>query len=156
MTFRRISFTALLLTLTLSSVAAFAGHGHDIGTAVSAHADPATCRYARWDGRRGVTDTEARKMLRCAQERWPVDGGLDRVYQVVGCESGFNEHAYNPYSGASGLWQFLRSTWTSRRSAYRELGRRWDLSWSPFNARANAIVGTRMAHEGGFGPWGCA
>lgn len=156
--YARVVFALLVTSMVfITGAIASADGGHaEIGTAVHAHVDPSECRYARADGRRGVTDDEARRMLRCAEARWPVDGGLTKLFSVVACESGFNERALNPSSGAGGLYQFLASTWDSARSRYRALGRRMALSWSRFNARASAVVGTRYASEGGWGPWSCA
>jgi hypothetical protein len=52
---------------------------------------------------------------------------------VARCESGLNPGAVNASSGASGLFQFLRSTWAGTSYRYA----------SPFNADANI----RAAHE---------
>lgn len=38
---------------------------------------------------------------------------VDEALAVLQCESGGDPNAYNPYSGASGLFQFLPSTWAS-------------------------------------------
>lgn len=153
---RQITLALLLAATTMTTGAlAFAG-GPQIGTATHGSINPNECRYARWDGRHGVTDTEVRKMVRCAVRRWPVEGGLTKAYAVIRCESGFDEGAYNASSGAGGIYQFLASTWDSARRRYHQLGQRLELSLSRFNARASAIVGTRYASEGGWGPWGCA
>lgn len=59
-----------------------------------------------------------------------VDGAL----AVIGCESNGDPDAYNPYSGASGLFQFLPSTWatTSPKAGFAGA--------SAFDAEAN--IGT--------------
>jgi len=49
---------------------------------------------------------------------------------VASCESGFNASAYNPSSGASGVFQFLASTWAT--TAYA--------GYSRFNAWANVMA----------------
>lgn len=146
---------ALVLAATFHPMTASA-NGLQIGTAIHAHIDRDTCRFARYDGHVGVSDVEVRKMMRCAQLRWPVLGGLDKAFAVVRCESGFDETNVNPKSGAAGVWQFLASTWSSQRAHYRRLGRRFKLSTHVLNARANVVVGMRYAHEGGWGPWQCA
>ena len=46
---------------------------------------------------------------------------------IARCESGYNPSAYNASSGASGVFQFLRSTWATTSYA----------GYSPFNAWAN-------------------
>jgi septal ring factor EnvC (AmiA/AmiB activator) len=38
---------------------------------------------------------------------------IDGALEVIGCESYGDPSAYNPYSGASGLFQFLPSTWAT-------------------------------------------
>lgn len=62
-----------------------------------------------------------------AVERWrPLvsdhfpDERVDEALAVVDCESRGDPNAYNPYSGASGLFQFLPSTWAtvSPRAGY--------------------------------------
>lgn len=52
---------------------------------------------------------------------------------VANCESHFNSNAYNPWSGAAGVFQFLSSTWRSTTQ--------W--RYSRFNAVANIVA----AHE---------
>src|SRR5690606_12904670 len=38
---------------------------------------------------------------------------VDEALAVLGCESNGDPNAYNPYSGASGLFQFLPATWAT-------------------------------------------
>ncbi len=38
---------------------------------------------------------------------------VDEALQIISCESNGDPDAYNPYSGASGLFQFIPSTWTT-------------------------------------------
>ncbi len=74
-------------------------------------------------------------------ERWrplvsayfPADR-VDAALAVMRCESYGNPEAYNPYSGASGLFQFLPGTWAtvSPRAGFAGA--------SPFDAEAN--IGT--------------
>jgi soluble lytic murein transglycosylase-like protein len=47
-----------------------------------------------------------------AEEYFPANR-VDEALQIMGCESGGDPDAYNPYSGAAGLFQFLPSTWAS-------------------------------------------
>jgi Transglycosylase SLT domain len=55
-----------------------------------------------------------------AVERWRSvvqqyfpSGRVDQALRIIQCESLGDPDAYNPYSGASGLFQFLPSTWAS-------------------------------------------
>ncbi len=55
--------------------------------------------------------------------------GLSWALRVAKCESGYNPRAYNAASGASGLFQFLPSTWNANFPG-------WNI-WDP-NAQARA------------------
>lgn len=111
------------------------------------------CRFARLDGAPGLSANEVRITLRCAEDKWPAPGGIDKVFDVVGCESGFDENADNPRSSAAGVWQAISSTWSSWRSRFGALVDRWELKASVYNGRANAILGLRTASSSGYGPW---
>lgn len=151
---RQALFGVIVFALSLASLSlALAGDGAEIGTAKAAHTDPAECRFARYDGRRGFTDTEVRKTIRCGVERWPVPGGVDAALSVAACESGFETRTGGSYLG---VYQFAPSTWASNRARFRTLGRRWDLSWSGLNGRANVTVAIKVASTTGWGPWSCA
>ena len=110
------------------------------------------CRFRNHEGGPSFSTTEIRMTLACATERWTPSGGIDKVYAVAGCESGFNEFADNPVSSAAGVWQALDSTWSGWKGRFAEFMRRWDLRGSVYNGRANAILGVRVA-AGGWGPW---
>ena len=75
---------------------------------------------------------------------------------VADRESHYRPWAFNPSSGASGLFQHIASYWPGRAAA---LGhhRGWfgKGSWplSPFNARANAMVTAIMTRNGDWSPW---
>ncbi|MBA2338153.1 MAG: lytic transglycosylase domain-containing protein, partial [Acidimicrobiia bacterium] len=60
-------------------------------------------------------ETEAWRPV--VEQYWP-SGLVEDALSVMDCESGGDPNAYNPVSGASGLYQFLPSTWdTSSVSA---------------------------------------
>jgi len=65
-------------------------------------------------------------------------------------ESGLAWYAVNPSSGAAGVYQHLPQYWKARVLSYPALR----LGPSVFNARSNILVAIRMAHSGGWGPWG--
>lgn len=46
------------------------------------------------------------------QQHFPADR-VNEALAIIKCESGGDPDAYNPYSGASGLFQFLPSTWAA-------------------------------------------
>ena len=66
---------------------------------------------------------------------------------IAACESGYNPGAYNPSSGASGVFQFLRSTWASTSYA----------GYSPFNAWANIHAAYQVFQRDGYSwrEWQC-
>ena len=80
---------------------------------------------------------------------------VDEALAILQCESLGDPDAYNPYSGASGLYQFLPSTWasTSPKAGFS--------SASPFDPEANVGTAAWLAnryHELGQGywaPWSC-
>jgi hypothetical protein len=65
--------------------------------------------------------------------------------RVAACESGFNPNAYNRYSGASGLFQFLPSTWAHTPYAGR----------SVFDPDANARAAAWLYAQDGGSAWTC-
>jgi hypothetical protein len=70
--------------------------------------------------------------------------GLTWALRVARCESGYNPRAYNPSSGASGLFQFLPSTWYSHFPS-------WNI-WDPY-AQARAA---RIFYDNGWqSQWTC-
>lgn len=66
---------------------------------------------------------------------------------VAQCESGFNPSAYNPSSGASGVYQFLGSTWAT--TAYAD--------YSRLNAWANVHAAHQVFVRDGYSwrEWSC-
>lgn len=75
--------------------------------------------------------------------RWSVDRGLLR--RRAWCESRMDPGAYNRQSGASGLFQFLPSTWA--RTPYRRHSV-WSAKWSSLGA-------AWMQHVGRGSEWAC-
>jgi hypothetical protein len=80
--------------------------------------------------------------LACATYGW-----CSTLWRKARCETGgtFSPTAYNP-SGASGLFQFLPSTWAT--TPYRSLS-----IWSPY---ANALAAGWMHANGRGGEWACS
>lgn len=73
-----------------------------------------------------------------------VYGNCDTLWRRARCESGLSPTAHNP-SGASGLLQFLPSTWATTPFARFSI-------WSPY---ANAFAGAWMIAHGRGGEWVC-
>jgi hypothetical protein len=72
-------------------------------------------------------------------------GAVTWALRVAMCESGYNPNAVNASSGASGLFQFLRSTWALTPYA----------ASSPFDPMANANAAAWLYVRGGPGNWQC-
>ncbi|HLZ21060.1 MAG TPA: transglycosylase SLT domain-containing protein [Ktedonobacterales bacterium] len=66
---------------------------------------------------------------------------------IAACESSYNPGAYNRSSGASGVFQFLRSTWATTSYA----------GYSPFNAWANIHAAYQVFQRDGYSwrEWQC-
>lgn len=111
------------------------------------------CRFRHYEGGMNWTNSEVRMTIQCAVQRWDVPGGLTAAYCIAAHESGYNENNYNPSSGASGVYQFLRSTWSGTVSNQSQIFRRWEMRHSVFNARSNVVAAVRVAHMGSWSPW---
>jgi peptidoglycan hydrolase CwlO-like protein len=80
-------------------------------------------------------------IIRAAAAKYNQDG--DRMVRVARCESGLNPHAYDAGSGASGLFQFMPSTF------YGNGGHDiWD-------ATDQSNIAAKMFSEGKSGEWSC-
>lgn len=89
--------------------------------------------------------------LRLAAAAFPAVG-LGELRTVARCESGFDTYNVNPSSGASGLFQFLGSTWRGSWGAQRFHNLGFDVFDPVANALAAAFVVTK---DGGWGQWVC-
>lgn len=66
---------------------------------------------------------------------------VDEALAIMRCESNGDPNAYNPYSGASGLFQFIPSTWatTAPKAGYPNA--------SPFDPEANTASAAWLANR---------
>ena len=81
--------------------------------------------------------TDAFSPLGQAAVQWAIN--------VAWCESRYHPNSVNSSSGASGLFQFLPSTWSGTPYA----------SQSPFDPRANAFAAAWLYSHYGPGRWVC-
>jgi len=90
-------------------------------------------------------DMEA--IIRAAAARWGADPS--QLLRVAYCESRYNPSAYNASSGASGLFQFLATTWAANsvRAGYAGA--------SVFDPVANANTAAYMFGIGQARQWSC-
>lgn len=129
---RRILLALLIVTTTLISAA-------------PAQARNPECRFGL--GRRAMRQTVV-----CVSNKFN-DVSRSTALYVADRESNFQAHAYNSYSGASGIYQHLRVYWDGRYRAHTPP--RWGRTPNNiFNGRTNIIVALTMVHKGGWGPWG--
>ncbi len=110
---------------------------------------PTTPTTSGWNGDPGV------EQWRDLTEAYFPAKRVDEALQIMGCESGGDPNAYNPYSGAAGLYQFLPSTWASTAPKAGFAGA------SPFDPEANiaaaAWLGNLYEDLGLYfwQPWSC-
>jgi len=100
------------------------------------------------------TTWNVKQMIRCAESKWPVPGGVTKAIQVASCESGDDllDHSTDGYAGT---FQQAVKYWPGRRRDTRQ-ALSWEIQSSVYNPRPNVIVSIRMAHLGGWDPWSCA
>ena len=81
------------------------------------------------------------------QIRAVFGGYANAALAVAACESGYNPNAYNASSGASGVFQFLASTWATTSYA----------GYSRFNAWANIHAAYQVFSRDGYSwhEWQC-
>jgi hypothetical protein len=110
------------------------------------------CRYGSLDGQPGHwTETEVRKTIDCALDRWPADRAT--VYAIAERESGLNARALNTEgSGACGVFQHIG--FTPRLQKFNQQVPQGNAGPSCFNGRSNVLVSVRIMSNSGFGPWG--
>ncbi|MEA2647137.1 MAG: hypothetical protein QOE92_2220 [Chloroflexota bacterium] len=92
-------------------------------------------------GGSGYSKEQVKQIIRDAAARWGVDS--DRLVRVAGCESGWNPRAYDPGSGASGLFQFMPGTF------YGNGGH--DI-WDPYD---QSDIAAKMFSQGRGSAWSC-
>jgi len=86
-------------------------------------------------------------VIRAAAAAWGADA--NQLLRVAWCESRYNPLAYNARSGASGLFQFIPTTWAANsvRAGYAGA--------SAFDPVANANVAAYMFGSGQAWQWAC-
>lgn len=94
-----------------------------------------------------VAPGDIQSIITAAAARWGADP--TQLLRVAYCESRYNPNAYNASSGASGLFQFLASTWAANsvRAGYGGA--------SVFDPVANANTAAMMFAAGQAGQWSC-
>jgi len=120
---------------------------------VGPHATP-SCRFRYLDGDVAFSTYEVQRTIECATRRWEVPGGVEIAKCIAKRESGFYWAADNPFSSASGVYQFLDSTWASQMNTRTEFIADQEIQRSVWNARSSVLIAVRMAHGEGWSAWG--
>ena len=112
------------------------------------------CRFQYKDGKKNWSPTEVKLTIKCAEHKFP--SSLTTALYIAERESGFRQFAKNPYSSASGVYQFIDSTWSSLRYNHlSKFARRWKLHTSVWDARANVMIAVKWAARSGWCPTWC-
>lgn len=116
------------------------------------------CRFQTLD-HRYWTVQEVHFTVHCALDHFPTSHAT--ADYVAERESHFLWFARNPSSGTCGVYQHMPSLWGGRLAAFDHARPKWNLAHSDrnggggcFDARSNVLVSIRMAHVGGWAPWG--
>lgn len=92
-----------------------------------------------------------KRIIRCAAERWEVDGGGARAICIADAESDLRPEAVGADGLYLGLYQHSAEAWPDRFETWTRAA--WELDDDALSGRSNAIVAIRMASENGWGPW---
>ena len=93
----------------------------------------------------------SKRLIECAADRWPVEGGAEKAICIADRESGLIPTASSPTGMYVGLFQHSAADWPRRYDEWTKPW--WRLKANPYNGRTNAIVTMRMANAEGWGPW---
>lgn len=89
------------------------------------------------------TKDEVRGLIELYSKEYGIDSTIP--LEIARCESNYNYTSKNANSSASGVFQFITSTWNGTPEGKHGL--------SPFNADANVRAGIRKISEGGINAW---
>jgi hypothetical protein len=84
--------------------------------------------------------TEYRTWLEDAKKRYPYRESLQKMTNVMMCESGGDRRAYNPHGPYYGLFQYSMSTWKGTWNAHKDK--------SIYDARAQIYATARAWYQG--------
>jgi hypothetical protein len=107
------------------------------------------CALVRADGE-AIQDF-SKRLIRCAANRWPVEGGANKAICIADRESGLIPTASSPTGMYVGLFQHSASDWPRRFEEWAKPW--WRLKKNPYNGRTNSIVTMRIANAEGWAAW---
>ena len=147
---RRMSATAAAVTTGAIVVTLFAASpagATRIGIIEPRVAGP--CALVREAGE-AIQDFSIR-VIQCAADRWPVEGGAEKAICIAERESGLIPTASSPTGMYVGLFQHSAADWPRRYDEWAKPV--WQLKENPYNGRTNAIVTMRIANAEGWAAW---
>ena len=133
----RMLVPLLLLALLVPAVPALAHHR------------PGPCDIHQRDGE--SVASQMKRIIRCAVERWDVDGGASKAICIADAESHLDPGATSADGAYLGLYQHSAEAWPDRYDAWTQ--RSWELDEDALSGRTNAIVTIRMVSANGWGAW---
>jgi len=161
---KRTIITALALSILLGSLGAGTGQAdtrplqYRATGVVEQVKRSGPCRDIRWAHAENKYRA-VKRLIVCANERWPAPGGVMKIFDVVDCESGFFWRSHTPGTSFYGVFQIGHSSTHPEWDTW-DRPQLWDNWWDgvepgPFNARANVILGVFHAARLGWGSWTC-
>lgn len=118
-------------------------------TPALAHHREGPCDVHRREGE--TVRAHMKRTIRCAVDRWDVEGGSVTAICIADAESDLNPDAIGADGLYLGLYQHHADAWSERYDTWTR--RRWELNEDALSGRTNAIVTIRMASANGWGPW---
>jgi hypothetical protein len=107
------------------------------------------CALVRVDGE-AIQDFSIR-LITCAADKWPVEGGAEKGICIAQRESGLIPTASSPTGEYVGLFQHSAADWPRRYAEWTKPY--WQLKENPYNGRTAAIVTIRIANAEGWAAW---
>ena len=145
---RRIRTTAIVVAIAITTLLAV-GPADASPVGRSGARVPGPCALARADGE--IIQDFSIRLITCAADRWPVEGGAEKAICIARRESGLIPTASSATGLYVGLFQHSAADWPRR---YDEWTRPiWELKENPYNGRTNAIVAVRIANAEGWAAW---
>ena len=86
---------------------------------------------------------EVQQLIKDYSKQYGISADLP--LRVANCESGFNQSSKNSYSTASGVYQYIASTWRNTEAGKAGI--------SPFDADANVRMAIKSIASGGISNW---
>jgi hypothetical protein len=110
---------------------------------------PGPCALVRAYGE-AIQDFSIR-LITCAADKWPVEGGAEKAICIADRESGLIPTASSPTGKYVGLFQHSAADWPRRYGEWTRPA--WQLKENPYNGRTAAIVTIRIANTEGWAAW---